>query len=240
MEVIGVRLGHVARGVDLAVERHKSALASGFGHGCKPHGVEQIHLRVRTETVEGTLRARHHDRLVAVHGQVQEIRSLLKRVGALDIYQAVYVRRFQCLFGPQRELAQVVVRTLAIGVAVVDHNTRDLCYLGQRFEHLFASQSRGAACQIAQQVHPVLADTRQRPRPDHQLDTRQTGRSVRCACSGPGGLCLSLRWGWNGRLRDRGGGGSACCQMQKSTTEKIHDSLLKHLHPKDFRESAGE
>jgi hypothetical protein len=64
------------------------------------------------------------------------------------------------------------MRRLCVGITLIDLDPRHLCDLGQRLEHLLAGQPRVAAEAIAQQVHPVLADARQGPRTDHQLDSR--------------------------------------------------------------------
>ena len=74
LQVIRVRLGHVAPRVDLAIERHQHALAARLRGAGEPDRIEEVHLGVRAQTVVGTLRSGHYDRLVAVHGQAQEDR----------------------------------------------------------------------------------------------------------------------------------------------------------------------
>jgi hypothetical protein len=78
--------GHVAPSVDLTVESHEDTLAARFGSAGEPHRIQKIHLGVRAQAVIGTLRSGHYDRLLAVHGQPQEIRRLFDRIGALHIH----------------------------------------------------------------------------------------------------------------------------------------------------------
>ena len=109
---------------------------------------------------------------------VEEIRRFLDRVGALHIDGAVDLGRAQHLVDAQRELAQIVVRGLLIGICLVDIDPRDLRDLRQLLEHLLAGHAQVAAFAVLHQIHPVLADARQRAGPDEQVDPRQPARGL--------------------------------------------------------------
>jgi hypothetical protein len=94
VERVGARrahLGHVARRVDRVVERDEHAHAGGRGARGERDGVEQVHRPVGGQRRGRPHRAGHHDRLARAHGERQEVRGLLERVGAVRDHHAVDV-----------------------------------------------------------------------------------------------------------------------------------------------------
>jgi hypothetical protein len=76
--VIGFRLRHFARCVDLAVEGDERVLFASGGSRRQPYCIEQVYLRIGAQRIERALRAGDHDRLVTVNRQAEEIAGLLE------------------------------------------------------------------------------------------------------------------------------------------------------------------
>ena len=86
-----VCLRDFAGGINFVVERDQNAFADRRGICGNSYGVEQINRAVRTYRRGGTHCPRQYNRFVAVNRQVQEIRGLLNRVGAVRDDNAVNV-----------------------------------------------------------------------------------------------------------------------------------------------------
>jgi len=130
LQVIGIRLGDVARRVDLTVRHDERTLAARLRRSRDPDRIEQVDRPVGAESVVGTLSARDDDRLVAAHGEAQEVCGLLERIGSLDEHHAVHVGRAQELIHAHRELAQRFVVRVVPGVARVHPHLGDGGSLG--------------------------------------------------------------------------------------------------------------
>ena len=84
-------LGHVAAALNLVVHGHQHAFAHGVlaaGHG---DGAVQVQRAIGRQGGAGAHRAYHHDRLVGVHRQAEEIGRFFQRVGTVGDDDAVHV-----------------------------------------------------------------------------------------------------------------------------------------------------
>jgi hypothetical protein len=78
-----VRLGDVARALDLVVEDGQHAAAGGLGRGGEADGVEQVEVGVGADRARRPHGAGEHHRARGFHREVQEIRRFLERRGAV-------------------------------------------------------------------------------------------------------------------------------------------------------------
>ena len=85
-----VRLGDLARGVDLVVEHRQHAHAARFRRAGDAHRVQQVEEGVGREPRGRALRPHQHHRLVRLDGEIEEIGGLLKRRRAVGDGDAVH------------------------------------------------------------------------------------------------------------------------------------------------------
>ena len=90
-----MRLGDKASGVDLVVHHHQRAQAASSIGGGDSDGGSQVSIAFIAEVRGGAHGAGEGHRLVAGHGQVEEVSRFLHHVGAVGHDDAVHFRTGQ-------------------------------------------------------------------------------------------------------------------------------------------------
>ncbi len=99
----GVGLGDVARRVDPVVHAHHDAATHGLATGGERHGVVEVHRAVGRDRRRRPHGPHQHDRLGALDHEVEEVRRLLQRVGAVGDHDAGHVVAGEQLVDPPGE-----------------------------------------------------------------------------------------------------------------------------------------